>query len=149
MNKHREIIYRKRNNILENENLHEEILRILKSQISKLTSSELNKNSDDSVKNIIKAVNTFLEVEAIDTKVEIDDVEAIINIELNEIEKSERLSEYISKISIEELEKIKDSAREESEFYDLEKRILLQSIDELWMLHIDSMTKLREEVAFE
>jgi preprotein translocase subunit SecA len=25
----------------------------------------------------------------------------------------------------------------------------LQSIDELWMLHIDSMTKLREEVAFE
>jgi preprotein translocase subunit SecA len=26
---------------------------------------------------------------------------------------------------------------------------MLQSIDELWMLHIDSMTKLREEVAFE
>jgi preprotein translocase subunit SecA len=149
MNKHREIIYRRRNNILENDNLHEEILNILKNQIRTLTITELNKNSDDSVKSVIKAVNNFLWVEAIDTKVEIDDVEAIINIELNEIEKGERLSEYISKIAIEELEKIKDSAKIEDEFYELEKRILLQSIDELWMLHIDSMTKLREEVAFE
>ena len=149
MNKHREIIYRRRNNILENDNLHEEILQILKNQIKTLTITELNKNSDDSVKSVIKSVNNFLWVEAIDTKVEIDDVEAIINIELNEIEKGERLSEYISKIAIEELEKIKDLAKVESDFYDLEKKILLQSIDELWMLHIDSMTKLREEVAFE
>jgi preprotein translocase subunit SecA len=68
---------------------------------------------------------------------------------LSEIEKSDRLSEYIYKIAVEELEKIIENAREKQEFYDLEKRIMLQSIDELWMLHIDSMTKLREEVAFE
>jgi len=32
---------------------------------------------------------------------------------------------------------------------DLEKRVVLSSIDELWMRHIDSMSKLRDEVAFE
>jgi len=46
MNKHREIIYRRRNNILENENLHEEVLKNIKSQIKKITIAELNKNVD-------------------------------------------------------------------------------------------------------
>jgi len=149
MNKHRTIIYRKRNNILENDNLHEEALKIIKNQIKKITLAELNKNSDWDVKTIIKNINSFLWIEAIDTKVEIDDVEAIVNIELSEIEKGERLSEYIYKIAEEELEKLIENARDKQEFYDLEKRIMLQSIDELWMAHIDSMTKLREEVAFE
>jgi preprotein translocase subunit SecA len=60
MNKHREIIYKKRNNILENDNIHDEIINILKNQIKKLTLAELYKNSDNNVKSIIKAVNTFL-----------------------------------------------------------------------------------------
>jgi len=59
------------------------------------------------------------------------------------------LAEYISKIAVEEIEKLKNDAKDVNDFYNLEKRILLQSIDELWMNHIDSMTKLREEVAFE
>jgi len=149
MNKHREIIYRRRNNILENDNLHERALEIIKSEITKITRAEVNKNIDGDVKKIIKNINGFLWLKAIDTKVEIDDVEAIIKIELSEIEKSERLSEYIYKIAVEELDNIIENARDKQEFYDLEKRIMLQSIDELWMLHIDSMTKLREEVAFE
>jgi len=149
MNKHRTIIYKRRNNILENDNLHPEALVLIKNQIKKITIAELNKNSDWDVKTIIKNINTFIWVEAIDTKVEIDDVEAIVNIELSEIEKGERLSEYIFKIAEEELEKLIENAKDKQEFYDLEKRIMLQSIDELWMLHIDSMTKLREEVAFE
>ena len=149
MNKHREIIYRRRNNVLENENLHEEVLNIIKTQVKKITIAEVSKDFDWNFKNIIKRVNTFLGINAINTRVEIDDVEAIVGIELSEIEKSERLAEYISKIAVEELEKIRKWAKVESEFFDLEKRILLTSIDELWMFHIDSMTKLREEVAFE
>ena len=149
MNKHRTIVYRRRNEILENDNLHEEILKIIKSQIRKISITELNKNNDLNIKEVIKNINKFLEVEAIDTKVEKDDIEAIISIELSEIEKADRLTEYIYKIVIEELDKLIENAADKQEFYDLEKRILLQSIDELWMNHIDSMTKLREEVAFE
>jgi len=37
----------------------------------------------------------------------------------------------------------------EEDFYDFEKKLYLQSIDELWMRHIDDMSHLREEVAFE
>jgi preprotein translocase subunit SecA len=49
---------------------------------------------------------------------------------------------------VEKIESIKSSVIE-AEFYDYEKRLYLQSVDELWMRHIDDMSHLREEVAFE
>jgi len=60
MNKHREIIYKRRNNILENDNLHERVLEIIKSEINKITKAEVNKNIDGDVKDIIKNINSFL-----------------------------------------------------------------------------------------
>ncbi len=149
MNKHREIIYTKRNTALESENVHDEILEIISSQIKKFTIAELNKTEDIETLQIIKKVNTFLWVEAIDTQVEIDDVETLSEIEVQWDSEGNRLANYLAKIALEEIEKLKDWARDIEEFYTLEKRILLQSIDELWMRHIHSMTKLREEVAFE
>ena len=92
-------------------------------------------------KDIIEAVNDFLWIELIDDKIEIDDVI------WTKWEK--HLSEYIWKMAIEELEKIKGKVPNIEDFYDLERRIVLQSVDDLWMRHIDGMSHLREEVAFE
>jgi preprotein translocase subunit SecA len=60
-----------------------------------------------------------------------------------------KLAEYIKDIALEEFEKIKQKIPNIDEFYNLERRIVLQSIDRLWMRHIDAMSGLREEVAFE
>jgi len=142
INKHREIIYRKRNNILDHDNLHKEVINILTKQISSVVTAEANKYWEDINKqNVIKKVNTFLWIEAIDNTVE--------KTAISKLNSAPELAEYISKITVEEIEKLKEQAKDVDEFYNLEKRILLQSIDELWMNHIDSMTKLREEVAFE
>jgi len=59
------------------------------------------------------------------------------------------LSEYLSKLAIEALDKLKNEAKDKAEYYELQKKIVLSSIDELWMRHIDAMSRLREEVAFE
>jgi protein translocase subunit secA len=74
MNKHREVIYRRRNKILDNENIHEDIKKMISSQISILVNSEFTKETQN-IKDLIKKINSFLEIEAIDTKVEMDDVE--------------------------------------------------------------------------
>jgi preprotein translocase subunit SecA len=58
------------------------------------------------------------------------------------------LWDYLGKLAQWEIESIKERANKE-EFYNLERRIMLQSIDELWMRHIDAMSRLREDVAFE
>ena len=48
-----------------------------------------------------------------------------------------------------QLEIIKSNFENEEEFYQLERNIVLRSIDDLWMRHIDSMSNLRQSVAFE
>jgi preprotein translocase subunit SecA len=58
------------------------------------------------------------------------------------------LADYIAKLAQDELTDLKSKANLE-EFYNLERRIMFQSIDELWMRHIDAMSSLREDVAFE
>lgn len=143
INKHRWIIYKRRDKILNNENIHEDLKQMIKNQIKSLVSSEVTKQNKENFDPVIltKSVNNFLEIKAIDTKVEFDDVSAIKDID--------KLSDYISNIAIEELEKIKEKALSEEYFYDLERRIVLNAIDELWMRHIDSMSKLKDSVAFE
>lgn len=144
MNKHRSIIYSRRDKILDNQNMHEDIKEMVQNQISALVQSEFTKQSQKDnfdVKEIIKKVNEFLWMETIDDKIELDDV--------SNIKDWEELAKYIWNISIDELEKMKDQAISQEAFFDLEKRVVLSSIDELWMRHIDSMSKLRDEVAFE
>ena len=144
MNKHRSIIYSRRDKILDNQNMHEDIKEMVQNQISALVQSEFTKQSQKDnfdVKEIIKKVNEFLWMEAIDDKIELDDV--------SKIKDWEELAKYIWNIAIDELEKMKDQAISQEAFFDLEKRVVLSSIDELWMRHIDSMSKLRDEVAFE
>ena len=144
MNKHRSIIYSRRDKILDNQNMHEDIKEMVQNQISALVQSEFTKQSQKDnfdVKEIIKKVNEFLWMEAIDDKIELDDV--------SNIKDWEELAKYIWNIAIDELEKMKDQAISQEAFFDLEKRVVLGSIDELWMRHIDSMSKLRDEVAFE
>lgn len=140
INKHRNIIYSRRNKILDSENIHDDIKNMIISQIKSLVISEYTKN-EKANKEIIQKVNEFLSIKAIDDKIEIDDV--------NGIKDSDELASYISDIAIEEFENLKKEAISEDDYFSLERRIVLSSIDELWMRHIDSMSRLREEVAFE
>ncbi len=149
INKHRNIIYSRRDKILDSEDIHEDIKKMINSQINSLVTAEFSKShfqEDEEQpktdnKDIIKKVNSFLWIEAIDDRIELDDI--------NWMHNPKEISSYISKIAIEEVEKIKNKARSEEEYARLERRIVLSSIDELWMRHIDAMSKLRESVAFE
>ncbi len=140
INKHREIIYTKRNKILDAENIDDDVQEMVKKQIKNVVVSELAKNKDSNNSKLIEKVNKFLEVEAIDTKVEIDDVMWA--------EDPQGLANYIANIALEEFEKRKKLFENEEIFFELERKIVLWSIDELWMRHIDNMSKLKDEVAF-
>jgi preprotein translocase subunit SecA len=141
INKHRNIIYAKRNKILDSEDLHEDIKEMIKHQISGLVSAEFAKEGARGNKEIILKVNEFLGIDAINDKIEVDDVESMKSLEA--------LVSYIEDIALDEFEKLKNEASSAEEYAMLERRIVLSSIDELWMRHIDAMTQLREAVAFE
>ncbi len=144
INKHRTIIYNKRNKILDAENVDEDVKKMLSNQIKKIVFAEIAKVKeweDINKKELIIKINDFLWVEAIDDTIENDDIFWMTD--------AKEIAEYIANIWLDELNKIKEKIKDEEIFFDLERRIVLQSIDSLWMRHIDAMSRLREEVAFE
>jgi len=143
INKHREIIYWKRNKILNSENIDEDVKKMIYSQVEKFVSSLIiGKKDKIAVEKIQNKVNEFLGINLINNVIELDDIAWI--------HEGTALQEYIAKKAVEELQKFKSTnPHGEDAFFWLERQIVLQSIDELWMRHIDSMSKLRETVAFE
>jgi preprotein translocase subunit SecA len=139
INKHRTIIYGKRNAILASENIHEDVVNMITSQVSKLVARSFDEYGER--QEFIEKLNSFLGKQIIDTTVENDDVSGIDSVEL--------MQDYVEKAVLEDVEKLKAEFPDVEQFYELERRVVLQSIDELWMTHIHSMTKLRESVAFE
>jgi len=143
INAHRSIIYWKRNKILDAENIDEDIKNMVSSQIKKVVLAEATKNIDEEAnkKEILSKVSEFLWIQEIDNTIETDDIYSIKD--------PNELADYIANKWLEELEKIKSKFPTEDIFHEIERRIVLQSIDNLWMRHIDTMSRLREEVAFE
>ncbi|MFA5917057.1 MAG: preprotein translocase subunit SecA [Candidatus Gracilibacteria bacterium] len=142
INKHREIIYSKRNKILEAENIDEDIKNMIGVQLAKIIESTLSDNIETWDREKLKnEINEFLGIELINDPIENDDI--------NGINSKAELKAYVKDMAILELDKIKLQNFKEDQFFDIERKIVLQSIDELWMNHIDSMSRLREEVAFE
>lgn len=141
INKHREVIYSKRNKILDAQDIHADIQVMIEDQITSFVNGEIAKYQEEEInrEKLIKKVNEFLGVNIIDDTIENDDIDSMWEAQL---------SQYIAKIAWEEFEKLQEKTTPE-QFHELERRIMLQSIDELWMRHIDAMSKLREDVAFE
>ncbi len=145
INKHREIIYARRNTLLlESENtdnfqtIAEEMVY---NKVKSIVMTQEAKGWKDAKKEaIIDAVHSFLGRTIIDDLLEKEDVEAI--------DGKTVLADYIADRASSEIEKIKWEAPSEEDFYELLKRIMLQAIDRLWMDHIDGMSKLRDQVAF-
>lgn len=145
INKHREIIYSRRNTLLTNseeseilelsakEMIHSKVQSIVLAEEAKWGKSALTDN-------IVSKIHDFLWRNIIDDLLEKQDVSNIIGETV--------LADYIADRASAELEKIKSEAPNPEAFHELLKRIMLQSIDRLWMNHIDGMSKLREQVAF-
>lgn len=145
INKHREIIYSRRNTLLNNSEdidaLETSAKEMIYAKIRSLVLAEEAKLWKAALKeNIVAKVHEFLWRDIIDDILEEQDVAAITG--------NLTLADYIAERASSELETIKSEAPNPEAFHELLKRIMLQSIDRLWMNHIDGMSKLREQVAF-
>lgn len=136
MNKQREVIYAERRKVLEEKNLKEDILRMVKSIIQKALDLYMPNEKDSSqldvsgIRNYLE--NIFLPKEAFDD---------------NELEKlpREELADKLYSIAVERYEK-KEKEIGENTLRELERIILLQVVDKKWMDHIDLMDQLRQGI---
>lgn len=133
MNEHREIIYRKRNEILDQESIHENVLNSFKDYINNIVIQYLNSEEETRYEELIDYINKNL----LKTK----------KIKLSQIENKtiEEATEIIYELLNEDYEeKIKEMPWElVNEF---EKAIALRVIDTNWMNHINNMEHLKEGI---
>jgi len=135
MNNQREIIYEKRNRILENESIHEMVLTTFRHHIEDLVKSHLVPEgylTEADYKEIIEFANENL----LKKDLKLKDIEN---------KKDSEIIDIISKRVIEEYEeKIKDVPQEITD--EFEKVITLQVLDNYWTEHINTMSHLREGI---
>lgn len=135
MNNQREIIYEKRNRILDDTSIHEMILTTFRHHIEDLVNSHIppeNYLTEDDCKEIREFVNENL----LKKDLRLKDIEG---------QDPKDLIDFLSKEVIEEYEeKIKDVPEEVVQ--EFEKVITLQVLDNYWMEHINTMSHLREGI---
>ena len=135
MNNQREIIYNKRNQILDDESIHEMVLSTFRHHIEDLVNSHIMPEgflTENDFNEITEFVNENLLKKDIKVK------------EINTKEPNEVI-DYLCKKVIEEYEdKLKDIPQEVTD--EFEKVITLQVLDNYWMEHINTMSHLREGI---
>lgn len=133
MNEQREIIYSKRNEILDQESIHENVLESFRKYVYNDVFKYLNREDDNKYKDLVPHVNKDILRSG---RIKLDDIE---NKDINDITDiiCEKLNkEYENKIS----ELPWDIVNE------FEKAISLRVIDQNWMNHINDMEQLKEGV---
>jgi len=135
MNQQREIMYGRRNEILDSESIHSNVLESFKNYVSDLVNSHISPEgrlSNDDIKSIVDMANEKLLVNDLDKDYVVDNSpEEVIN-----IIKDELVKEYEAKL--------KDIPQEVSD--EFEKAISLNIIDHYWTEHINTMSHLREGI---
>jgi len=134
VNEQREIIYEKRNEILDNISIHQTILQVFRDFITHFVdghTDESGKISGQNKNEILELVNNQL----LNNQFSLDDLD----------KKPDDISEMIANAIIEEYEKKVKSAPEEI-IAEFEKAIYLRVIDMHWMEHINAMALLREGI---
>ncbi len=130
MNRHRETIYARRREILEEKPLKEEILGMIETEIQYLirthTADETNRLDRDA---LMQWLQTFLPV----------DYERLHDVADGEL--SAKLMEQAG-----ELYEQREQEFGEDTMRQLERQVYLQALDRLWMEHLESMDHLREGI---
>ena len=134
LNEQREIIYNRRNEILDNDSIHESILGVFKNTINNLINThcdETGKLTNDGIKELVEYVNAnYLKNNTLKLK------------DVNELSKDD-LFDKIYSLVIKDYEK---KMVQEDIMNEFEKAISLRIIDSNWVDHMSAMEHLKEGI---
>jgi len=134
MNEQREIIYNRRNEILDEENIHDRILESFRNTIVNLVESHIEPEgyiTEDDKSEIVEYMNTnFMK----DKKIKESEVKDL---------KDQELVDYLTELVIKDYDKKMEENPNIDEF---EKAITLRVIDSNWVDHMSAMEHLKEGI---
>jgi len=149
MNKHREVIYRKRNEILnaEPEQVSAMIMELIENEIEYVVSFHANTDSDDgwNIQEIYETVHSIFPIEP-SLRKELQDLQPPSDDKLHDAEARTHIVEYLMKLAKDRYADMVKQVADPAVVYQVEKGFYLRSIDALWIEHLDQMAYLREGI---
>ena len=132
LNEQRSIIYKKRNDILEKESIHQEVLESINNYVYDLIESHVNETVDrNALSEMLEPINDLLK-----DKIGLDEISNLNIDDMADYIYKKLQHEYENKLS-----KVPEEIKDE-----FEKAITLRVIDTHWMEHINTMSHLREGI---
>ncbi|HLC89611.1 MAG TPA: preprotein translocase subunit SecA, partial [Patescibacteria group bacterium] len=148
LNKHRETIYKKRREILAGENLKEQILKMVLEEISSVVNFHTQAGDETTwdIEEIYEVINTIFPV-ASSVRLKLNEIQVEAGNMLADQTSRGRLINYLYKLSVinynELEERIIQALGQKEAIKNVEKGILLRSIDTLWIEHLEALDHLR------
>jgi len=139
LNKQREEVYTERNKILQKDSMHDKILEMIGEAVDEVVAeyTAYEKISDAD----IDGFNSAIEKRFVEPGTE------LITENVLQVNSVKELSEMITEIAIKRYkEKIQMAAEHGINFEDIERFVLLKSLDRKWISHIDDMDNLRQGI---
>ena len=142
MNKQREVMYAERMKVIKEENVHNDILKLIPDFVDYVVSSAIdNRNKPDTWN--LTALNTAIELKLLPKGSDFVTPERAKNWDYDYLV-SQLIDETI-KVYEEKIVRYKEEMN--IDFAEIEKMVLLKNIDNKWIDHIDSMDQLRKGIS--
>jgi len=141
MNKQREVMYAERMKVIKDENVHEDILKLIPDFVKYVAGTVINNENKPETWNV-EALNSIIELKLLPkgsefvTKEKIEDWDYEYFIE--------KLTEETIRVYQEKIDRYKEDG---IDFSEIERMVLLRNIDTKWIDHIDSMDQLRKGIS--
>ena len=141
MNKQREVMYAERMKVIKDENVHEDILKLIPDFVAYTVSTVINNQNKPDTWDI-EALNNVIELKLLPKDTNFVTKERIQNWDYEY---------FISKLTLETInvynEKIDRYSEEGINFAEVERMVLLKNIDTKWIDHIDAMDQLKKGIS--
>jgi preprotein translocase subunit SecA len=146
MNKHRETIYRKRNQILEESTRSKEIiLEMIENEIEQVVSfhTESEDEKDWNINEIYEVAHTIFPVGEKE-RLEMKELPKEAGNKAQDAEARTKIIKHLISLAKKRYEELESNIKEAGgDMSEIEKGILLRTIDQLWVEHLDNMQHLR------
>jgi len=155
LNKHREVIYKKRREILELEqsglSVKDKILEMVKNEIEQVVG--FHTQSDDQsawdLKEVLEVIGTIFQMTD-DEKSKLNDIYQPAASQTDPTDSRIKIIEYLMSLARDKYQalegKVKETVGNDETFRQIEKGILLRSYDQLWVEHLEAITHLRRGI---
>ena len=147
LNKHRDVVYKKRKEILRAENLKNKVLEIVEGEIEQVvlfhTTSE--EEGDWNIEEIYEVVGTIFSILP-EARVHLDGIKRWAGDRAHDAAVRTRIIEYLmelARVAYDELEKKIDEQAGEGMMRKIERGMMLRAIDTLWVEHLSAIDYLR------